>query len=571
MNLETLISAAKGDVPVDCLFANARIINVFSGEIIPGHIAVRGGHIVGIGDYPAETVVDLKNRYVAPGFIDAHVHIESAMTSPSEFAKAVVCRGTTTVVADPHEIANVMGAKGIDYMLAASENLPVNVFFTMPSCVPATSMETAGAALGPADVEHYLAHPRIVGLAEMMNFPGVIFRDPPVLAKIAAAKTAKKPVDGHSPGLSGKDLNAYAAAGIMSDHECTTAAEAMEKLRLGMHVMIREGTGAKNLEDLLPIVNETTARQILWCTDDRHPGDIMEEGHIDFMIRRAVAAGLDPLTAISMGTLNAARYFGLDHLGAIAPGRRADLVVFSDLHQPVAEAVYCAGRLAAENGRIHPDVDVPRTLECPSRMKVRAEALDFRIAAAGKTIRLMELVPRQIFTRQKTVPARIEDGVAVADPARNILKIAVIERHTGSGNIGKGFVTGFGLKKGAMAGSVAHDSHNIIVVGASDADMLAAVRRIIDMNGGLAAAEGGKILAELPLPIAGLMSDQPLETVRKRMDELIRAAGNLGAVVPDPFMILSFLALPVIPELKLTDRGLFDVARFCHVPLFVNG
>lgn len=571
MELENLIPAAKGDVPADFLFTNANIINVFSGEIIAGHIAVSNGYIVGIGDYPAEKTVDLKKRYVAPGFIDAHVHIESSMASPAEFAKAVVCRGTTTVVADPHEIANVLGADGIDYMLAASENLPVNVFFTMPSCVPATAMETGGAVLGPEDVRRYLNHERIVGLAEMMNFPGVIFRDPGVLAKITAAKMAGKPVDGHSPGLAGKDLNAYVAAGIESDHECTDTSEALEKLRLGMHIMIREGTGAKNLDDLLPVVNANTARRIMWCTDDRHPHDICTEGHIDFMIRKAVAAGIDPVTAISMGTLNPAQYFGLNRLGAIAPGRRADLVVFSDLEKPFIEAVYTAGKLAAVDGRITPDFDFPRTLECPSRMKVRLDAMDLEIPAEGKKIRVMALVPRQILTGQKTAAARIENGLAVSDPSRDILKIAVIERHTGTGNIGKGFVSGFGLQKGAIAGSVAHDSHNIIVAGASDADMLAAVRRIIENNGGLAVAEGGNILAELPLPIAGLMSDSPLETVRNRVDALIHAARDLGAIVPDPFMILSFLALPVIPELKLTDRGLFDVNRFQHVSLFVDG
>ncbi|PIP41382.1 MAG: adenine deaminase [Desulfobacterales bacterium CG23_combo_of_CG06-09_8_20_14_all_51_8] len=570
MNLENLISAARGDMPADCLFTNAKIINVFSREIISGHIAVADGYIVGLGDYPAKKTVDLQNRYVAPGFIDAHVHIESSMTSPAEFARAVVCRGTTSVVADPHEIANVMGTDGIDYMLAASEQLPVNVFFTMPSCVPATAMETAGAVLGPEAVRRYLNHERIVGLAEMMNFPGVIFRDAGVLEKILAARAFRKIVDGHSPGVKGKDLNAYVAASIASDHECTRAAEAMEKLRLGMYIMIREGTGAKNLDDLLPVVNAKTAHRVMWCTDDRHPHDICTQGHIDFMIRKAVTAGLDPVTAISIGTINAARYFGLNRVGAIAPGRRADLVVFSDLERPVAEEVYTGGRLAAIDGRMNPDVDFPPTLECPSTMNVQAGAVDLRIPAEANNIRVMELVPRQIVTGQRVAAARIDRGFAVSDPSRDILKIAVIERHNGTGNVGKGFVSGFGLKKGAIAGSVAHDSHNIIVVGVSDEDMMTAVRRIIEMRGGLTAACDGAVISEISLPIAGLMSDKPLETVRNRMDALTSAARNLGAIVPDPFMILSFLALPVIPELKLTDQGLFDVNRFCHVPLFIK-
>nr|MDA3896417.1 adenine deaminase [Desulfobacteraceae bacterium] len=564
------IAAAKGEHPVDCLFTNARIINVFSNEIIAGHIAVSGGYIVGIGEYPAQKTVDLKNRYVSPGFIDAHVHIESAMTSVAEFAKAVVCKGTTTVVADPHEIANVMGTRGLDYMLASSENLPVNIFFTLPSCVPATNMETAGAVLDPQIIKPYLNHQRIVGLGEMMNFPGVLFRDDAVIEKIKDTRSSRKPVDGHAPGLTGKDLNAYIAAGISSDHECTTADEAMEKLRLGMHIMIREGTGAKNLKALLPVINKKTADRIMWCTDDRHPHDICEQGHIDYMIRTAVQNGIDPVSAIRIATINPAQYFGLNQLGAIAPGKKADMIVFSDLYNISAQEVYSSGRLIVSDGKLMHEDFLTACVSCPSTMNVKAGSIQFAIPAQTEKIRVIELVEKQIITRQAIHDAKIENDFAVADISADILKIAVVERHKGTGNIGKAFVSGFGLKKGAIASSVAHDSHNIIVIGTNDDDMKVAVECIIEMNGGLTAVCDRQISAELPLPIAGLMSDKSLETVRSQMDAMINAARGMGATVADPFMILSFLALPVIPELKLTDQGLFDVNQFRHVSLFVD-
>lgn len=564
-----LIAAARGDLPVDCLFTNARVLNVFSGEIIPGSIAVHEGHVVGFGEYPARRTVDLEGRYAAPGLIDAHVHIESSMTCVAEFARAVAPKGTTTVVADPHEIANVMGVAGIRYLLSQSENLPVNLRFTLPSCVPATPMETAGAVLDAEDLRPFLEEERIVALGEMMNFPGVVGGDAGVMRKIAETLLHRKPVDGHAPGLSGKPLCAYLAAGVNSDHESTTAAEAMEKLRLGMHIMIREGTGAKNLRDLLPLVNEKTAHQCMWCTDDRHPQDICDEGHIDFMIRTAINQGVDPVTAVRMGTLNPARYFGLNRLGAITPGRQADLVVVSDLKRFAVEQVYRAGRLVAENGRmVEGGGEEARAF--PSTMNVKPGPVDFRIPARGKTIRVITLVPGQIVTGQTVVPAALENGLAVSDPARDLLKIAVVERHKATGNVGRGFVSGFGIQKGALASSVAHDSHNIIVVGAADADMEAAVREVMEMGGGLAAVAEGRVLARLPLPIAGLMSPEPLASVRNCMDDLIRAAHGIGCRVPDPFMALSFLALPVIPALKLTDKGLFDVARFAHVPLFAD-
>jgi adenine deaminase len=569
MNLKNMIKSARGRKPVDLVLANARIINVFSGEIFAGDIAVAHGCIVGFGSYEAKKTVDMGGRFVAPGFIDAHVHIESSMTGITEFARAVVACGTTTVVADPHEIANVLGTEGIDYMLRSSQGQPVNIYFTLPSCVPATNMETSGAALTAEDLLPFMGHDQMLALAEMMNYPGVIHEDPEVLKKIEMAKTGRKPVDGHAPGLSGHDLCAYISAGISSDHECTTEREAKEKLDLGMHIMIREGTAAKNLEALLPVVNERTARRMMWCTDDRHPQDILE-GHIDSMVRKAIGAGLDPVIAIQMATINPAEYFRIKTVGAIAPGRKADLVVFSDLDSPYMEAVYSGGVLVAEHGKVSPDIAPPEPVLIPPSMNVDTQQIDLSIPAANKRIRVMDIVPDQIITGQFIMEATIWQGKAVADISRDLLKIAVIERHTGSGNVGKGFVRGFGLKRGAIASSVAHDSHNIIVVGTNDEDMHAAIRAIVEMGGGLAAVYDKKVCADLALPIAGLMSLEPIPAVRDKIDRLIHAARELGVTLHDPFMTLSFLALPVIPELKITDKGLVDVTRFKIVSLFVD-
>jgi len=563
-----LMQAAHGKNPCDLLLANARIVDVFSGEIAAGSVSVTGGRIVGIGEYPARVTVDLGGRFVAPGFIDAHVHIESAMTCVAEFARAVAVRGTTAVVADPHEIANVLGADGLRYMLDSAIGQPINVFYTLPSCVPATDMETAGARLSAADLEPFFQDPAIVALGEMMNYPGVLNGDPEVFRKIAAARRHGKPIDGHAPGLSGKDLAAYIAAGISSDHECTTATEALEKPAAGMQIMIRQGTGARNLDALLPIVTERNARRLMWCTDDRHPRDLLEEGHIDSMVAAAVRGGVDPVTAIRMATLNPAERFGLAHLGAVAPGRQADLVVFSDPSRLLVEEVYVRGELVASGGRLVAET-VPRAgRPAPPAMNVRLEDLDFGLAAAGQQVRVIELVPDQILTRQSIESAPVAGHRLVSDPGRDLLKIAVVERHRGSGRIGRGMVRGFGLRRGALASSVAHDSHNIVVVGVTDADMAAAVGEVVAMGGGIAAAAGGRTAARLPLPVAGLMSLEPVQAVSAAMDRLVRAAHELGSALKDPFMTLSFLALPVIPELKITDRGLVDVLQFRHVDLF---
>ncbi len=565
-----LIEAARGDRPVDLLLRNARLVNVFLGAVTATDIAISQGYVAGFGAYDALQTVDLHGRYVAPGFIDAHVHIESALVGPAEFARAVLPHGTTAVVADPHEIANVLGTAGIDYMLAASEGLPVHFYFTLPSCVPATAMESAGARLTEALLRPYLGHPRIVGLAEMMNFPGVIHADAEVLAKITAMQTAGKPVDGHAPGLGGRALHAYLSAGIASDHECTTAREAEAKLAAGMRIMVREGTGAKNLDDLLPLITSRTARRMMWCTDDRHAHDLMAEGHIDQMVRRAVRGGVDPITAIQMATLNPAEYFRLDEIGAVAPGRRADLVVLDDLNDPVVRQVYSNGRLVAEAGRLVDTGTSAPPPAAPGAMKVPLERIDFTVKALGRRVRVIETVPRQIITRATEQDARIVDGLAAADPARDLLKIAVVERHQGSGRTGLGFIRGLGLTHGALAATVAHDSHNIVVVGASDNDMHAAVAALVAMGGGLVAVDAGQVAAQLALPIAGLMSDEPMAVVCAALDDLLAAARRMGSTLPDPFMTLSFMALPVIPALKITDMGLVDVAAFKIVPLFVD-
>jgi len=573
MNEQTLchlIQVARGDRPADLLLRNARLVNVFSGTLEPTDIAVAGGYVAGLGAYDAVAVIDLQYRCVAPGFIDAHVHIESAMLAPAGFARAVLPRGTTAVVADPHEIANVLGTHGIDYMLSQSQDLPLNFFFTLPSCVPATHMETSGARLNAAALAPYVGHPRMVALAEMMNFPGVVSADAEVLAKIRAMRAAGKPVDGHAPGLRGRHLNAYLAAGIGSDHECTTLAEARQKLAAGMHIMVREGSGARNLDDLLPLVTSRNARRVMWCTDDRHPHDLLAEGHIDSMVRRAVRAGLDPITAIRMATLNPAEYFRLDEVGAVAPGRRADLVVLSGLDDPVVQQVYFAGRLAAQDGQMIAGDPRTGTAAGVGTLNVPLDRLDFKIAARGRRVRVIAALPDQIVTQSEIADAAIVDGYAAADPGRDLLKIAVVERHLGTGRSGIGFIRGFGLKNGALASTVAHDSHNIVVVGADDGDMRAAAAELIAMGGGLAAVEKGQVTARLALPIAGLMSDLPITQVCGHLDALLAAARRLGSRLPDPFMTLSFMALPVIPALKLTDMGLVDVEAFKMVPLFVD-
>ncbi len=569
MLLEEVIQVARGEVEVDLLLKDARVVNVFSGDIHHTSVAISRTRVVGLGEYRAKRVLDLEGRYVAPGLIDSHVHIESSMVSVAEYARTVVPHGTTTVIMDPHEIANVLGLDGIRYMLESSKGNPLSVYLMVPSCVPATHLETTGATLTADDIAPLLRDKWVVGLGEMMNFPGVLFRDPHVLAKLEAAEG--KRIDGHAPGLSGRDLAAYVAAGIGSDHECTTVSEALEKLRLGMYIMIREGTAARNLRDLLPLVTSKNARRCMFATDDRHPGDLIEEGHIDHLIRTAISLGLDPVTAIQMATLNPAEYFGLNDKGAVAPGRRADLIVLDNLEDFHVEMVFRGGELVAEEGSMVSEG--PESFSATLRSSMNVAPLrveDFQIRAEAKRARIIGIVPHQLTTEQVIEKPTIRNGVVVADTERDILKMAVIERHLASGRIGLGLVRGLGLKWGAIASSVAHDSHNIIVVGAADEDMLAAAEEIVRMRGGLVAVGRGKTLASLPLPIAGLMSEHSTVEVDRAMKRLLKATAEMGSTLEDPFMTLSFLALPVIPTLKLTDKGLVNVMQFKLVPLFVQ-
>ena len=560
--LARLISVAKGETPADLILANARVVNTFTGEVEPGNVAICGDRIAGVGDYQqAEQVLDLASKYLAPGLINGHTHLESSMLDVGQYARAVVPRGTLAVVTDLHEIANVCGLEGIRYVLNCARRLPLDLFLMAPSCVPATHLETSGASITPADIRRMLRWRECIGLGEVMNYPGVLAGDATMLSKIEVARG--KIIDGHAPGVTGKELTAYVAAGIGSDHESVALAEARDKLRQGMSVMIREGSSEKNLDALLPLVTDKTYHRCCFVVDDRSCADLLRDGDIDAVVRKAIRRGLDPVRAIQMATINTAGYFRLEGLGAVAPGYLANLIVLDDLSELETNMVFYQGRLVAQEGKpLFPSYRAgAEKLTDTVRIKpFTVEAL--RIAASGGSQPVIEVVPGQIITRRKVAKVKVVGGAVGADISRDILKLVVVERHRATGNIGLGLVSGFGLKRGALASSIAHDSHNIVAVGSSDEDILVAVREVERLGGGLVVAAGGKVLDSLGLPVAGLLSDKPLETVVAELEKLERLAKDLGATLPAPFATLSFLALPVIPELRLTDLGLVDVNEF---------
>ncbi|HEX8227822.1 MAG TPA: adenine deaminase [Chloroflexia bacterium] len=573
-SLRSLLAVARGDAPADLVLTGGRLVNVFTGEVYPAEVAIAGDRIAAVsptpGTYTGRQTLDLAGEYIAPGFIDAHVHIESSMLLPAEYANAVLPHGTTAVVTDPHEIANVYGLDGIRFMLEASEGLPLRVFVMLSSCVPATDMETSGARLGVEDLATLTTEPRVLGIAEMMNYPGVAYGSDDMVSKALLGHRERKRVDGHAPLVGGTLLQAYAAAGVTSDHESVSAEEALQKLRAGMQVLIREGSTARNLDALLPLVTTANSRFCSWATDDKQPDDLETQGHIDHNIRQAVKQGLDPVVAIQMATINTARHYGMNDMGAVAPSYVAGLVTFADLHNIHVSRTFAGGRLVAEGGSMIEPLANRIAPPVKSLMPPQLSEASFRIPAAGRQARVIVALPDQIVTQECIADVKVEDGWAVQDAGRDILKLAVVERHSGTGNVGLGFVQGFNLRSGALASSVAHDSHNIVVVGTSDRDMLLAAQAVIEMGGGLCAARDGEVLARLALPVAGLMSDQPLARVRDALLVLLEKAKAMGCPLSNPYMAMAFLALPVIPALKLTDKGLVDVHKFSLVPLFVS-
>ena len=566
-DLARRIAVARGDEPADLVLRGARVLSVFTGELLEADVAICDQHVAGIGEgYEGTDVEDVSGLILLPGFIEGHMHLESTKLTIDEFARAALPWGTTTVVLDPHEIANVLGLDGVRAMLASARDVPLDVYVMVSSCVPASPFESSAATVTAEDIAGFLdEEPNAIGVAEMMDFPGVVAGTDEAVAKLAAA--GGRQVDGHAPGLSGRDLNAYLAAGVRSDHECTSYAEALEKRRLGMWIMIREGSAARNLEALLPLVLEHGPENCLLCTDDREPDHLLEEGHINDVVRKAVALGCPPADAVVMGTLHAARYHRLYEHGAVAPGYLADVVAVADLAAFRPVAVWKRGRLVAREGR---PMDIPKApLPDWMRDSVHVRELGpggFAIPALPR-VRVIGVRAGQIVTQALVEQPSVRDGAAVADPSRDLAKIAVVERHRETGRIGLGFVRGFGIRRGALASTHAHDAHNVVVVGVDDADMAAAVDRLREIGGGQVAVGGGQVLGEIPCPFGGLLSDRSVEEVAARVRDMEKAAEELGVTLPAPFMAMSFMALSVVPELKITDRGLIDVERFELVPL----
>ncbi len=554
------LAAARGDEPADLVVSGGKVYSVFTKEWLEVDVAVVDGHVVGLGSYEGRVRLDARGAYVVPGYIDAHVHVESSKLMIDQFSRAVLPHGTTAVVCDPHEIANVLGTDGVHWLLDASESVPLDVFVMAPSCVPASPLESPRRPFNIGDLAGLLRRHRTIGIAEMMNFPGVIAGQPGELGKL---QIGAEHVDGHAPGVRGRALNAYIAAGIYSDHECATYEEALEKRRLGMWIMLREGSAARNLVDLLPLVRDHGPERCMFCTDDREPVFLVDEGHIDQMLRTAVAHGVRAEDALVMATLHPAQYHGLRRLGAIAPGYQADILLLDDLTTFKPRVVLKRG-----TEPVHRPIEIPEWVRQTVHVAPLAPAT-FEVAAPALRIRVMRVVPGQLVTGNEVVEPTVRGGRVVADPARDLVKIAVVERHHATGRVGVGFATNVGLKRGAFASTVAHDAHNIVVMGVDDGDMALCVRRLAEMGGGVVVAEDGRVKGELALPVAGLMSELPLAEVHETLSCMEKTLRENGVAWDAPFMCLSFLALSVIPELKITDRGLVDVNRFAVVPLTV--
>ena len=568
MDTEKLIKVARGQLKADLVIKNANVVNVFNDEIKKMDIAIFDGIIAGIGEnYEGEKVIDVNGAYVTPAFIDGHVHIESSMCLPKEFAKAIVPEGTVTVIADPHEISNVFGLHGISFMREACKNLPLQVYMMLPSCVPATEFETSGFDLASYDLSLLIHVPEVLGIAEMMNFPGVLNCQKDVMAKLKLGHDKNKKIDGHAPNLSGKDLCAYVASGVMSDHECTNIAEATEKLGLGMHIMIREGSAAKDLKALMPILKGKNTNRCIFVTDDRHPTDL--KGHINDMVRQCVAEGISPITAIKTASINTAQYFGLNDLGAIAPGYKAHLLVFENLVDFKPLLVFKDGQVVAQDGKLIVDIEHNEIPPLRGSVNVKwIEHEDFNYSTNSNFAKVINIIPHSLLTTSSVEKIKVENGLAQADIENDVLKIMVFERHKSTGNIGKGFVKGFGLKSGAIASTVAHDSHNMIVIGTNDADMEMAAIELVKSQGGKVVVNNGKVIAKLPLPIAGLMSSDTFDNVLEQCKELDEGAKTIGCTLENPFMSMAFLSLSVIPELKITDKGVFDVQQMNFIDIF---
>ncbi|MHA1735475.1 MAG: adenine deaminase [Candidatus Thorarchaeota archaeon] len=564
-----MIDVAAGRTRADIVLKNASVVNVFTGEIDEGDVAIYQNYIAGVGKYEGDVVIDLKGKYVVPSFIDGHVHVESSMVMPIQYARAVVPHGTGAVVADPHEIANVLGIEGILYMSKSMRGGPLEFYIMVPSCVPSTDLETNGVALDYLDIKPLLTEHYVLGLAEAMNYPGVVYRDPVILDKIGLALAMGKRIDGHAPGIAGHDLNAYAAARITSEHECTTLEEAKRKLAVGMHIHIREGSTAKNLRELAKIITPETAMFCSFVTDDRNTLELLTRGHIDSMIRDAIELGVDPVLAIKVATISTARHYGLQYIGAVAPGYHADIAVLGSLEKVDVKMVFKQGTLVAKDGKMVKEFGAQEEPRLRRSVNIHwLEPDDFQVRARSDHMNVIGMIEGQIVTERLIEETRIVDGLAVPDVDRDIAKVAVIERHNASKPRAIGFVRGTGIKEGAMVSSIAHDSHNIVVVATNDHDLIEAAVQIVRMQGGIAVVRDGDVLASLALPIAGLMSDRPIEEVSEKIKELKEAASVVGSDLEEPFMAMAFLSLPVIPHLKITDLGLVDVDKFRLIDLF---